>query len=179
NVKNKPYTILNEEVQTTHLASYKKKKESKPAIAKSLPVNVYFFEDFSRNSIGEKPQSWYIPSVGVPSVIATPKGETGNWVKIGQHRLMPDDKGIPLPENFTIKFDVATDKDFTENTGGALLLRIHNKILRTEGDYKDAPKQIFIDLDIKAGNERFTQNPTGYTRLKTTYTGMNSAMRYA
>src|SRR5690606_11398740 len=84
----------------------------------------------------------------------------------------------PLPENFTIKFDVATDKDFTENTGGALLLRIHNKILRTEGDYKDAPKQIFIDLDIKAGNERFTQNPTGYTRLKTTYTGMNSAMRY-
>lgn len=179
NVKNKPYTILNEDIQKTHLASYKKKTESKPTINKNLPANVYFFDDFMGNSPGEKPKGWYIPGVGEPSVIATPKGETGNWVKIGQHKLMPDDSNKPLPENFKMEFDVATDKDFIENTGGAFLLRIHNKILRPQGDYTNAPKQISIDLDAKAGNAKFSQNPTGYVRLKATYTGMDNTLRYA
>lgn len=178
-VKNKPYVILNEDQQKAHLASYKSKKDNKPAVTKNLPANVYFFDDFSGNSPGKKPQGWYMPSVGEPSVTATPKGETGNWVKIGQHRLMPVHNNQALPENFKLEFDAATDKDFTDNTGGAFLLRIHNKILRPQGDYTDAPKQIFIDLDAKAGNMKFTQNPTGYARLKTTYTGMNSALRYA
>lgn len=178
-VKNKPYTILNEVQQKEHLASYKSKKENKPAVAKNLPANVYFFDDFSGNNAGQKPQGWYMPSVGEPSVIATPKGETGNWVKIGQHRLMPVHNNQALPENFKLEFDAATDKDFTENTGGGFLLRIHNKLMTPNGDYKDAPKQIFIDLDAKTGNMKFTQNPTGYIRLKTTYTGMNSALRYA
>lgn len=178
-IKNKPYTILNADVQKSHLASYKNKKESKPAATKNLAPNVYFFEDFSGNSTGEKPQGWYVPSVGGSSVITTPKGETGNWVKLEQHRLIPDDKNKPLPDNFKMEFDVATDKDFTESTGGAFLLRIHNKIITPNGDYKDAPKQIFIDLDVKAGNEKFAQNPGGYTRLKVTYTGMNNALRYA
>lgn len=178
-VRAKPYTILNEDQQKAHLASYKSKKENKPAVTKNLPANVHFFDDFSANSPGEKPQGWYMPSVGEPSVIVTPKGETGNWVKIGQHRLMPVHNNQALPENFKLEFDAATDKDFTENTGGAFLLRIHNKILRPQGDYTDAPKQIFIDLDAKTGNMKFAQNPTGYTRLKTTYTGMSSALRYA
>ncbi|MBX3253257.1 MAG: hypothetical protein KF862_03865 [Chitinophagaceae bacterium] len=179
NVKNKPYTILNEGIQKTHLASYKKKTESKPTINKNLPANVYFFDDFSGNNAGEKPKGWYIPSIGGPSVIATPKGETENWVKIEQYKLMPDDSNKPLPENFKMEFDAATDKDFTENTGGAFLLRIHNKMLTPGGDYKDAPRQISIDLDAKSGNEKFSQNPTGYVRLKATYTGMNNALRYA
>ncbi|MBN8876721.1 MAG: hypothetical protein J0I32_04190 [Sphingobacteriales bacterium] len=178
-VKNKPYTTLNAEVQKSHLASFKNKKESKPTATKNLTANVYFFEDFASNSTGEKPQGWYVPSVGVPSVVTTPSGESGKWVKLEQHWLMPNYDNKPLPDNFKMEFDAATDKDFTENTGGAFLLRIHNKIMTPNGDYKDAPKQIFIDLDIKAGNEKFTQNPTGYTRLKATYTGMNSTLRYA
>ncbi len=178
-IKNKPYTILNEEVQKSHLASYKNKKETKRPDTKNLAANVYFFDDFSGNNTGEKLQGWYVPSVGVPSVVTTPSGESGKWVKLEQHRLMPNYDNKPLPDNFKMEFDVATDKDFTENTGGAFLLRIHNKIMTPNGDYKDAPKQIFIDLDIKAGNEKFTQNPTGYTRLKATYTGMNSTLRYA
>jgi hypothetical protein len=178
-IKNKPYTILNEEAQKSHLASYKNKKETKRPDTKSLAANVYFFDDFSGNNTGEKPQGWYVPSVGVPSVVTTPSGESGKWVKLEQNRLMPNYDNRPLPDNFKMEFDVATDKDFTENTGGAFLLRIHNKILRSQGDYTDMSKQIFIDLDVKAGNEKFTQNPTGYTRLKATYTGMNSALRYA
>lgn len=178
-IKNKPYTILNEEVQKSHLASYKNKKGTKRPDTKNLATNVYFFEDFSGNGTGEKPLGWYVPSVGEPSLVTTPKGETGNWVKIGQHRLVPIHNNQALPENFRMEFELATDKDFTENTGGAFLLRIHNKIMTPSGDYKDAPKQIFIDLDIKAGSEKFAQNPSGYTRLKTTYTGMNSALRNA
>lgn len=177
NIKNKPYTILNEAIQKTHLASYKKKE--KAIVTKNLPANVYFFENFSGSSVGEKPNGWYMPGVGAPSLIAKPDGETNHWVKLGQHRLMPNDVKKQLPNNFKMEFDVATDKDFTQNTGGAFLLRIHNKILTANGDYKDAPKQIFIDLDAKAGNAKFSQNPTGYARLKATYTGMNNTLRYA
>ncbi|HRN78662.1 MAG TPA: hypothetical protein PKY29_08215 [Ferruginibacter sp.] len=179
-VKNKPYTILNENQQKEHLASYEnKKKEGKSAVTKNLPSNVYLFEDFSGNSIGETPKGWYINSIGVPSVVTTVKGETGNWLKLKQYEAMPNAPQKPLPENFKMEFDVATDKDFTENTGGAFLLRIHNKILTPNGDYKDAPKQLYIDLDAKAGNEKFTQNPAGYTRIKATYTGMNAAVRHS
>lgn len=176
NVKGKPYTPLNEEIQKTHLASYRKKK---PAAAQSLPAGVYFSEDFSGDSPGEKPVNWSMPGGGVPSVIATLPGESGQWIKLGQHRLMPAEMKKPLPENFTLEFDATTDKDFTENTGGAFLLRIHNKIPDPNGGYRDAPQQVTIDLDAKAGNIKFSQNPTGYVRLKATYTGMNSAVRYA
>ena len=178
-VKNKPYTILNEQEQKVHLASYKKKKEYQPTVTKKQATNIYFFEDFAGSSIGQKPQGWYMPASGIPAVVQTPAGETGHWVKLGQYKIMPNNTGKPLPENFKMEFDVCTDKDFTENTGGAFLLRIHNKILRPKGDYTDAPKQIFIDLDAKAGNTKFTQNPTGHTRIKATYTGMSSAIRHA
>ncbi len=178
--KNKPYAILNEEKQKTHLASFRKKTSvNQAAGTRKLPSGVYFSEDFAGSNIGEKPVSWFMPGAGVPSVIAAPSGETGNWVKLGQHRLMPVADKTILPENFKMEFDVATDKDFTENTGGAFLLKIHNRILTPGGDYKDAPKQVAIDLDAKAGNAKFLQNPAGYVRLKATYTGMNSALRYS
>jgi hypothetical protein len=178
-VKGKAYTILNTDQQVAHLASYKKRKESNATVSGNRASNLYFFDDFSGNRAGETPIGWYIPGSGEPSVVATPKGQAGNWVKLGHYRLMPNDKGKPLPENFRMEFDVATNSDFVENTGGAFQLRLHNKILTPNGDYKDAPKQIFIDLDAKAGNTKFTQNPTGYTRIKVSYTGMNSALRHA
>ncbi len=178
-VKNKPYQILNGDIQKTHLATYKNKKEKIPEVSKSHPASVTFYEDFSGNTTGEKPYGWHMPSVGNPSIIATPDGEQGNWVKIGQYRLMPNSNGKPLPENFKMEFDVATDRDFTTNSGGGFLLRIHNKIRTPDGDYKDAAKQVFIDLDARSGNEKFTQNPTGYSRIKATYTGMPAALRYA
>lgn len=178
-INNKPYTILNEHLQKEQLAAIKNKKEKNNSVTKNLPANVYFFDDFSGNTLGETPKGWYINSIGVPSVVTKLKGETGNWLKLEQYEALPNNQKKPLPENFKMEFDVATDKDFTENTGGAFLLRIHNKILTPNGDYKDAPKQIYIDLDAKAGNEKFTQNPAGYTRIKATYTGMNTAVRNA
>ncbi len=171
-----PYTILNGEIQKAHLASYRKKE--KATVARRLPANMYFLEDFAGTAVGEKPGGWYVPGVGVPSIIAKVDGESGHWVQLGQHQLMPVAGKEPLPENFRMEFDAATDKDFTENTGGAFLLRVHNKILTPNGDYKDAPKQLFIDLDAKAGNAKFSQNPAGWVRCKATYTGMNSALRY-
>lgn len=172
----KHYTILNEDAQKAHLASYRKKEEA--PVSKNLPAGAHFYEDFAGSGIGEKPAGWHMPGAGVPSVIAVPAGETGTWVKLGRHRLMPADDKKLLPENFKMEFDVATDRDFPENTGGAFLLKIHNKILTPNGDYKDAPKQVAIDLDAKAGNAKFSQNPAGYVRLKVTYTGMNSTLRY-
>jgi hypothetical protein len=176
-VQHKPYTVLNEAVQRSHLVSYQSKK--KEPVKKEWAPGIYFKEDFSGNTIGAKPSGWVVPTAGTASTITTVPGFSHNWVKLEQQRIMPNDPKKPLPENFKMEFDVATDKDFIQNTGGAFLLRIHNKILTSNGDYRDAPKQLFIDLDAKAGNEKFTQNPTGYTRLKVIYTGMPGALRYA
>lgn len=178
NVQHKSYTILNESLQKELLALNDKKAGNRLPVNKSLAAGVYFFDDFSENSIGDKPRNWYTLNTGIPAIIAKPAGETNNWVKLGQYRLMPDNAKEPLPENFKMEFDVATD-DFSQNTGGGFLLRLHNKILTANGDYKDAAKQLFIDIDAKAGNSKFLQNPAGYVRLKTTYTGMSNALRYA
>ncbi len=178
-VKNKPYSILNEAVQQSTLASYKKATTNSKVLVKKKSSNDFYFEDFANGIPGQKPTGWYENSVGISSLIAKPGNEKTNWLQLGDNKVMPDDFGKPLPENFKMEFDVFTDGDFTPNTGGAFRLRIHNKILRPQGDYTDAPKQIFIDLEAQAANAKFTQNPTGYTRLKATYTGMNSAIRYA
>lgn len=172
----KPYASINEEAQKAHLASYRKKKE--PSVNKSLPAGVHFYEDFKGNDIGEKPKGWYMSGAGIPAVIVVLPEEAGNWVKLGQHPLMPAEMK-KLPEDFTMEFDVAADKDFAENTGGSFLLRIHNKVLAPSGDYRNAPWQLTIDLDAKAGNEQFSQNPAGYVRLKATFTGMKSTLRHA
>lgn len=178
-VKNKPYTASNETIQKAHLASYMEKGSAKPTETKTLPANVFYFEDFSSGSMGQKPPGWFMPSVGEPSVIAVPPGESGSWVKLNQYRLMPAEMKDALPENFKMEFEVATAKNFTEETGGSFLLKIHNKILTPNGDYKNAPTQITIDLDASAGNATLGPHPKGYTRLKATYTGMESSIRYA
>ncbi len=178
-VKNKPYTILNEEAQKTRVVSNKNPGTVKNVSVKKSAVNAWYFEDFSTGSPGEKPDGWYMNSTGQPSTIVNQNGDNTNWLKLGNGQIMPNDFGKPLPENFKMEFDVMTGKDFSENTGGAFLLRIHNKVLRPQGDYTNAPKQIFIDLDAKSANARFTNNPTGYSRLKAIYTGMNSIARYA
>ncbi|HRP30237.1 MAG TPA: hypothetical protein PKV73_00025 [Agriterribacter sp.] len=177
-VKGQPYTIRNPEEYKQTASRIKNNAPVKTNSGK-LASGVYFADDFLDNSVGSKPKGWFMPGTGKPSVIAQPAGFDGNWVAMGQYRLAPYGLKGNLPENFKMEFDVATDKDFAENTGGAFLLRIHNMLLTPGGDYKNAPKQILIELDAKAGNEKFSTNPTGYARLKATYTGMNNTNRYA
>lgn len=173
----KPYTALNESEQRAFLDSIKRATvvvEKKQSI-----VGVYFWENFESTAVGQQPNGWYAAGNGADAAVTLLPGFTDKWVKLQQQRFMPEHPKGAFPENFRMEFDVATEKHFTTNTGGAFLLKLHNKLITSKNEYTSAPRQISIDLDAKAGNSKFVQNPTGYTRLTSTYTGMSAAIRHA
>lgn len=176
-LKGQPYTILNSGEQKRYLAAI---KDNKPTsiITSNTSSGIYLFDDFANNAIGSKPKGWYMPNIGKPSLVAQPDNLAGNWIQMGDYRLTPYNLKKNLPENFKMEFDVASN-DFTGNAGASLLLKINNSVMTKNGDYKNAANPVDIDLDIKAGNAKFIQNPSGYVRLKVTYKGMSSSLRYA
>lgn len=176
--KSQPYTLLNPEAQKENIASIKKEKNRMNAPAAPTPAGVHYFEDFSANNAGQKPQGWYNSSVGEPSVVAAPEGLSGKWLDIRTHQILPNNFKRPLPKDFQFEFDVACS-DFATNTGGALLLNINNKILTANGDETNSPNPVNIDFNIKAGHSKWTTNPTGGSSILATYKGMPGNIRYA
>jgi hypothetical protein len=176
--KNQPYTLLSPEAQKENIAKIKKEKNRMNAPAASTPAGFHYFEDFSANNAGQKPQGWYNSNVGEPSVVATPEGLSGKWLDIRTHQILPNNFKRPLPKDFQFEFDVACS-DFTTNTGGALLLNINNKVLTAYGDEGNSPNPVDIDFNIKAGHSKWTTNPTGGSSILATYKGMPGNIRYA
>jgi hypothetical protein len=77
---------------------------------------IHFFEDFSTTGIGTKPIGWSsrLNSDGKVCTITSLQGEPGNWVEIkGNELLTPLLVKKPLPQNFTLSFDLAVPKNFT------------------------------------------------------------------
>lgn len=176
--RNQSYTILNPDAQKENIANIKKEKNRMNVPAASTPAGVHYFEDFSANNAGQKPQGWRNISVGEPSVVATPEGLSGKWLDIRTHQILPNNFKRPLPKDFQFEFDVACS-DFSSNTGGALLLNINNKTLTANGDEGDSPNPVNIDFNIKAGHSKWTANPTGGSSILATYKGMPGNIRYA
>jgi hypothetical protein len=86
--------------------------------AKKAAANnsVHFFEDFSSNPIGQKPGRWYSETnaQGNYSKVANLPGEDGKWLELkGHNGLVPNDLKKPLPQNFSLSYDVIVPKDFT------------------------------------------------------------------
>lgn len=78
--------------------------------------NIFFFEDFSTTAIGKKPNGWNskLNYDGKPCTITTIDGEPGNWIEIkGNEALIPNQLKKPLPQNFTINYDVVAPQNFT------------------------------------------------------------------
>ncbi|MBN7811000.1 hypothetical protein J0A68_08540 [Algoriphagus sp. H41] len=143
---------------------------------KAAPAGYYFFDDFSGSTVGEKPKGWTQANVGRTSVVVDRGGEL--WMDLGEYKIMPVAQKAPLPDNFEMEFDLAGE-NFAGNTGGSLLLTIHDQVLSPQGDYVNSPNPVTVELDLLAGSAKFTTNPTGYVRLKATYKGMDNALRYA
>lgn len=145
-------------------------------MVKAVPAGFYFFDDFSGNTVGERPKGWTQANIGRTSVIVDRGGEL--WMDLGEYKVMPLAQKTPLPDNFEMEFDLAGE-NFAGNTGGSILLTIHNQVLSPQGDYVNSPSPVTVELDLLAGNSKFTANPAGYVRLKATYKGMDNALRYA
>ena len=112
-VKSQPYKPLRspsykEAVVVTEASEASKKNNT--------DKNIFFFEDFSTTGVGKTPIGWKskLNSNGKPCIVTTLEGEAGNWVEIkGNEALTPIQIKKPLPQNFTLSFDVAVPQNFT------------------------------------------------------------------
>lgn len=134
-VKGQPYKPLRspdykETVVVTPASATAKLNTSDPA--------VHFFEDFSTTGVGQRPSGW---SFGLNvSVIANLDGLPGNWaVMAGDAKLTPKLLKTPLPQDFTLSYELVAVQNFTWGAKG---------------------------LTIQLANEKPAGNPVSYLRLK-------------
>jgi hypothetical protein len=100
--------------------------------------NVHFFEDFPTSRAGQKPIGW---SVGTAGLVTNLDGLPGSWaVMAGDYNmLIPNQLRKPLPQNFTVSYELAAAQNFTWGAKG---------------------------LTFQLAEEKTAGNPEWYMRLK-------------
>lgn len=83
--------------------------------------NIFFFEDFSTTAIGKKPIGWRIEYGLNGGIVANPDGLDGNWVLITDNTLTPNQLKKPLPQNFTMTYELVAAQNFTWGAKGLTL----------------------------------------------------------
>ncbi|WP_462220814.1 hypothetical protein, partial [Ferruginibacter sp.] len=83
-------------------------------------ATVFFFEDFSTTAIGNKPMGWQakFANAGTTGVVTNPEGLDGNWVELRGHYINATVLKKPLPQNFTLTYDIAVSQNFTWGAKG-------------------------------------------------------------
>ncbi len=107
--------------------------------------NIHFFEDFSNTGVNQKPIGWNstIGLNGSKAVITTLDGLAGNWAVISDYTLSPNQLKKPLPQNFTLTFDLVAAQNFT---WGAK--RLHFKLSK---ETSPGNEESFLDLGLRPG----------------------------
>jgi hypothetical protein len=141
-VKGQPYKPLRspyikEAVVATEASEASKKN--------TTDKNIYFFEDFSTTGVNKKPIGWKSTSGinGNTGVITTLDGLAGNWAVISDYTLSPTQLKKPLPQNFTLTFDLVAAQNFT---WGAK--RLHFKLAK---ETSPGNAESFLDLGFRPG----------------------------
>ncbi len=112
-VKGKPYKPLRSPSYKEAVAITEESETSKKIKADK---NIFFFEDFSTTEIGKKPIGWNskLNYDGKSCVITRLDGESGNWTELkGNEAFIPNQLRKPLPQNFTISYDMVAPQNFT------------------------------------------------------------------
>jgi hypothetical protein len=107
--------------------------------------NIFFFEDFSTTGVGKKPIGWKsnLGSGGISSVIANLDGLVGNWAVVADYTLTPVQIKKPLPQNFTLSFELVVAQNFM---WGAK--RLHFKMAK---ETSPGNEESFLDLGVRPG----------------------------
>ena len=154
------YKPVNEELLNTTLNNYRKKgdlKTSTPVTA--LAANVFFMDDFTGNADGGKPAGWYFSTSGKHSMITTVKNKPGKWVQLGYNNpLSSTGMKKPLPENFTLEYDLLTDGEFASVSGGAASLILTTRASNTNGSENVYNNGTKVKINISSGNETGLDN---------------------
>jgi len=156
-VKGIAYTAANEPELKARLDDYRKKN-----VATISPVskpfaqqgNAYFFEDFSSNNEGSEPANWFFKRYGKHPLVTTIKNQNGKWLQLGYNvPVSPSFLKKPMPENFTIEYDLATDGNFKGRTGGAARLILNTRNQTADGTEVLGGEGTRLAIEIAAGNE--------------------------
>ena len=112
--KGQPYTPLRSPLaKETTL-----RDASAAAIAARADPAVHFFDDFSTVSPWHKPAGW---STDAAVTTSTVDGLSGNWAVLsGDHanRMTSRQLRTPLPQHFTVTYELVAPRDFTWGAGG-------------------------------------------------------------
>ena len=168
-IKGLAYKPMNEELLNATLDKYRKTNHWQNVNTEnSLPANTHFMDDFSGNAENSKPAGWFFNSRGKHSLIKTIKNQPGKWVQLGVYNdFFPTTLRKPIPENFSLEFDVATD-EFNVRTGGAVRLYLSSFPLIADGREDKGKARTSITIDITAGNEADynNNNYSGEAKIK-------------
>jgi hypothetical protein len=171
-VKGIPYKPANEEQLIARLNNYRKRNAASitpvpnPAAA---PANAFFFDDFSSSSEGGDPANWFFRKYGKHAVVTSVKNQNGKWLQLGYGTpVNPSLSKKPLPENFTLEYDMITDGDFSSRTGGALIMTLNTRTTTADGVERDGGDGSKVSIEIISGNERDYDNNNymGMLRVK-------------
>ncbi len=156
-VKGMPYRPANEEELNTRLNAYRKKMAVATAVTSStstFPANVVFMDNFSGSSEGGDPANWYFNKYGKHAVVSSVKNLAVKWMQLGYNNAVsPSLLKKPLPENFTLEYDMATDGDFSSRTGGAVTLILNSRSALADGVESLGGNGTRIAINIESGNE--------------------------
>jgi hypothetical protein len=117
-----------------------------------------FRDDFSANAAGAKPSGWYFYNYGRPSLVASAPRQSGKWMVPGEREVSPTYLTKPLPADFTINYDVATD-DFSSRTGGSIALKLSSVPVGPDGRPKTQDHSETITVFIRAGQTTEANGP--------------------
>lgn len=156
-VKGIAYTPANETKLKARLDGYRKK-----IIAVVNPVtttnaqqgSAYFFENFSSNNEASEPANWFFKGYGKHPLVTAIKNQNGKWLQLGYNGpVSPTMLKKPLPENFTLEYDLAIDGDFAGRTGGTVRLILNTRKQTEDGSGVLGGEGTRLSIEIAAGNE--------------------------
>jgi hypothetical protein len=85
--------------------------------------NIHFFEDFSTTGIGQKPIGWQakLSLDGSTAIVTKVDGLEGNWAATRGHYLSATKIKKPMPQDFTLSYEVVAAQNFTWGAKGLTL----------------------------------------------------------
>jgi hypothetical protein len=156
-VKGIAYRPANEEQLKARLDGYRKKNAAaiNPVANTSSPYpGAFFFDDFSSGKEGGDPVNWYFKRYGKHAMVTTLKDQPGKWLKLGYGTpVNPSLLKKPLPENFIVEYDMATDGGFVSRTGGAATLSLNTRAATEDGVETAGGNGTRVTVEIASGNE--------------------------
>lgn len=92
---------------------------SEAAKKNTTDKNIHFFEDFSTTAVGKKPIGWNSSLAnGATSVVSKLDGLDGNWAVMSNYIITPTQLKKPLPQNFTLSYEIVAAQNFTWGARG-------------------------------------------------------------